>query len=331
LLGRYEDALREAKDAVRLEPGAETSHEALAGITLALNRLDEAQTALKEWQALKPDSVIPVVNQYQLAFLQSDPAGMEKQLARAAGTKPLEGMLLSMQSDTEAYYGRLRKAREFTRRAAEAEGSDEETASARCANFKLGSAFREAEFGYPQQARRDVTAALTLSSGPSIQARAALVLALTADTGRAETIAAELARRYPLDTVGNRYWFPTIRAAIQLSRNNPAQAVQDLEATLRYELGGGWEQAYVRGQAFLVMHRGREAAAEFQKYIDHPGAVMNNPLGALARAGLARAYVLQGDTAKAKTTYQDFLTLWKDADPDIPVLKQAKAEYAKLQ
>jgi predicted Zn-dependent protease len=157
------------------------------------------------------------------------------------------------------------------------------------------------------------------------------VLALTADTGRAETIAAELARRYPLDTVGNRYWFPTIRAAIQLSRNNPAQAVQDLEATLRYELGGGWEQAYVRGQAFLVMHRGREAAAEFQKYIDHPGAVMNNPLGALARAGLARAYVLQGDTAKAKTTYQDFLTLWKDADPDIPVLKQAKAEYAKLQ
>ena len=147
-----------------------------------------------------------------------------------------------------------------------------------------------------------------------------------------------MAKRDPLDTMINMYWLPTIRAAIQLSHHNPEKAVQELEVTSRFELANALSAdrpaplfpVYVRGMAFLALRQGREAAAEFQKYIDHPGIVMSYPLGALARVGLARAYDMQGDTVKARTAYQDFFGLWKDADPDIPILKQAQAEYAKL-
>jgi predicted Zn-dependent protease len=177
-----------------------------------------------------------------------------------------------------------------------------------------------------------------LSRSDEIQASSALTLALAGDTRHADALGDELAKRKLLGTLLNVYWLPSTRAAIQLSHNNPDKAVQELEGTSRFELGdvmGGdgvpFLPVYLRGQAFLALRQGREAAAEFQKYIDHPGVVMNNPIGAVARVGLARAYSMQGETVKARAAYEDFFSLWQDADPDVPILKQAKAEYAKLQ
>jgi len=335
-LGRNEDALREAREGVRLEP-VEGSYYELVFSALRLNRLDEAQAALNEWQTRNPDSVLQVWDRYLLAFLRNDPVGMQKQSARGMGPD-WNSTFLRGQSDTAAYYGCIRKARELTRRAMEWEISDNEVAGRRAADFEIDGALHEAVLGYSKQAQR-ATSSMNLSEGDaSIEARAALALALARDARRAETITAELAKRPPLDTLFNLYWLPTIEAAIQLSRGNPAKAVQGLEVTSRYELAGVLHDStaplfpvYVRGQAFLALHQGREAAGEFQKYIDHPGIVMNYPLGALARVGLARAYTMQGDTVKARAAYQDFFSLWKDADPDVPILKQAKAEYAKLQ
>ena len=334
-LGRYEDALREAKESVRLEP-ADLNYFDLVFTTLELNRVDEAQQVLKEWQLHNSDSALQVWDLYFLAFLRNDPAGMQKQSAKGMGPD-WEGDFLSDQSNTEAYYGRSGKAREFTRRAMQAEVADKENAGLRAAWPEIEGAVREAVLGYSEQAKRDVTTALNLSRDDGIQFYAALALALAGDPSRAETITSDLAKRYSQGTLYNMYRFPTIWAAIQLSRNNPAKAVQDLEVTSRYELGTFENDytaplfpVYLRGQAFLAMHQGREAAAEFQKYVDHPGIVMNYPLGSLARVGLARAYAMQGDTVNAKAAYQDFLALWKDADPDIPVYQQAKAEYAKL-
>jgi eukaryotic-like serine/threonine-protein kinase len=165
-------------------------------------------------------------------------------------------------------------------------------------------------------------------------------LAQAGDSYRAEKLAEDLARRFPLDTLINAYWLPTIRAAIQLAQNHPANAIELLQAAAPYELGVARSTAdgaaalhpvYVRGQAYLMLRRGEEAAAEYQKFLDHRALVRNYPLGALAHLGLARAYALSGDIAKERAAYKDFLTLWKDADPDIPILKEAKAEYAKLQ
>jgi DNA-binding winged helix-turn-helix (wHTH) protein/tetratricopeptide (TPR) repeat protein len=335
-LGRYEDALREAEESVRLEP-ADPNYEVLVFADLTLNRLDEAQSVLKEWQARFPDSLWQTKQLYLLAFLRSDLGGMQKQSARGVGADG-EADFLSEQSDTEAYHGRVRKARELIRRAMKSGAGDKENAGLRAANREIDGAVLEAVLGYTGQAQREATASLNLSRDDGIQEKAALAFALAGDTKRAKTITDDLAKRYPLDTMDNMYWFPTIRATIQLSRNNPAKAAQELEITSRYELGDAWWWSiaplfpvYVRGQAFLALHQGREAADEFQKYIDHPGAVMNYPLGALARVGLARAYAVQGDTVKARAAYQDFFSLWKDADPDVPILKQAKAEYAKLQ
>jgi predicted Zn-dependent protease len=166
---------------------------------------------------------------------------------------------------------------------------------------------------------------------------AALALARAGDTAAAEKLVAELDRIFPLDTLVQRYWLPTIRAAVALQRKNPSRAVELLQAASTVELGQPTNfsvflcPVYLRGEAYLMLHDGNAAAAEFQKFIDHRGVVVNFPWGALARLGLARAYAVQGDTAKAHIAYQDFLNLWKDADPDIPILKQAKAEYAKLQ
>jgi DNA-binding winged helix-turn-helix (wHTH) protein/tetratricopeptide (TPR) repeat protein len=329
-LGRYEESLREARDSVRLEPDADSNYDQLALSALMLNRLDEAQAAL---QARDPDSYNKAPTQYRLAFLRNDPAGMQRQELRMAG-KEGEGLLLSLQSDTEAYYGRLRKARDFTRRAAKIEVGDK-GAGWRAGKSAFEGSFREALFGYPNEARRDVNAALTLSGGRGGQYLAIMALALVGDGQRVEALAAEWLKDSPVDELANLYGMTTVRAAIQLCQNNPAKAVRDLEVTSRYDLAQTVSPpllpVYVRGQAFLALHQGREAAAEFQKFVDYPGAVGNNPIGAVARVGLARAYAMQGDTVKARAAYDDFFSLWKDADPDIPILKEAKAEYAKLQ
>jgi tetratricopeptide (TPR) repeat protein len=202
---------------------------------------------------------------------------------------------------------------------------------------QAGGALREAEVGNAVLARQGVAAALALSSGRDVDVTAALALARIGDVPRAQALAEEVQKRYPTHTMLKLYWLPTINAMAEVSRGNSEQALVDLESPAPYELGQGGTSvnglypAYVRGQAYLLAHNGTAASAEFQKLIDHPGVVFNFVTSALAHLQIGRAYAMAGDTAKAKAAYQDFLALWKDADPDIPILKQAKAEYAKLQ
>jgi hypothetical protein len=275
-------------------------------------------------------------------------AEMDHQVAWGAGQPGVEDVLFSQESDTDAYSGRLAKARALSGRAVESASRAEEKETA--AQEQLNPALREAEFGNVAQARIQIATALAMSSTRDTQILAALVWARAGSSNRAQKLADELEKQNLLNTVIIAYWLPAIRASIELNRKNPSRAIEILQAAAPYELGypdpeievgGLLYPVYLRGQAFLLLRDGSAAAAEFQKFVDHRGVVVNCPLGALALLGLARAYALEAqaaqgadeDTAhvRALTAYKDFLTLWKDADPDIPVLIAAEAEYAKLQ
>jgi serine/threonine protein kinase/predicted Zn-dependent protease len=336
LLGQWDKSVAETKEGLRLEPNAVTGYQNLAGDYVALNRFDEAKATLDEAQARSLDGGLTRLLRYYLAFLHQDAAEMDRQVAWGAGKPGDEDPLLSAQSDTEAYYGRLAKAREFSRRASDSaiRADSKETA----ALWQVNAALREAEFGNSEPAQRSAEAALALSPGRDVQVLAALTEARAGNPNRAEQLAQQLQKSNPLNTVLKLYWLPTIQAAIQLDRGNSAQAIEILQAAAPYETGGPppfqlmtLYPAYLRGEAYLSGHQGRAAAAEFRKLIDHRGMVANFPTGVLAHLGLARAYALSGDTAKSKAAYQDFLALWKDADSDIPVLKEARAEYEKLK
>ena len=334
-LGQYEKALTRTQEGLRLEPSL-VGYTNLAQDYLALNRLDDAKKALEQAQERKLEGDLLHWGIYQLAFLKGDGAEMERQIAWAAGRPGTEDLLLSFQSDTEAYNGRLVKARDFSRRAVDAAVRNDSKETA--ALWRVNAALREAEFGNAAAAKQDVAAALTLSAGRDVKMFAALTLARVGETARAKAIVAELEKSHPSQTVLKVYWLPTIRAAIELNAKNSAQALVVLEAAAPYELGrppqlqlGTLYPAYIRGESRLLAHNGSTAATEFQRFVDHRGIVINCPLGALAHLGLAHAYALSGDTAKARTAYQDFFALWKDADPDIPILIKAKTEYAKLQ
>jgi predicted Zn-dependent protease len=249
----------------------------------------------------------------------------------------VEDVLLVTEADTAAYSGRLAKARELSRQAVASAERVEEKETA--ASYEADAALREALFGNAAEARQRAAAALRLLTGRDVQYGAALALAFARDTARAQALADDLARRFPEDTVVQFNYLPTIHAQLALSRNDVSKAIEVLQTATPYELGAPASSfnfvslypVYVRGGAYLAAHQRAENGAEFQKILDHRGVVVNEPIGALAHLGLARAYALQGDTAKAKAAYRDFLTLWKDADSDIPILKAAKAEYAKLQ
>jgi predicted Zn-dependent protease len=251
------------------------------------------------------------------------------------GKPGTEDLLLAAQADTEAWHGRLKNARALTQRAMDSAQHNDATETA--AMYRAEAALREVESGNRPQARGDANTALKLSQNRDVRTVAALALARAGDTGTAVKLAGELDKEFPLDTLVQRYWLPTIRAAVTLQRKDPNRAIELLQASSTIELGNppGLNvflcPVYLRGEAYLLLHDGNAAAAEFQKFIHHRGVVANFPWGALARLALARAYAVQGDTVKARTAYQDFLTLWKGADPDIPILKQAKAEYVKLQ
>jgi predicted Zn-dependent protease len=260
---------------------------------------------------------------------------MEKQAKWAADKPGVADWLLSYQSDTEAFFGRLAKARELTQHAVlyARQNGQKETA----AGWQMNGALREAEFGNTARAHEQTMA--VLASVPDAGAPAALALARAGDSARAQKIADEQQKDFPLATVLVSYWLPTVRAAIEINRNNPSKAIEFLEAATPLEMAGGNEMewgcflypVYLRGQAYLQLHQGAEAATEFRKFIDHPNLVGNNPLFVLAHLGLARAYALQGERDKSRAAYQEFFNLWKAADPDIPIYKQAQAEYAKLQ
>ena len=335
-LGQYEKSAAETQEALRLEQNGVIGYVNLAQTYLALNRLDDAKKVIEQAQQHKLEGDLLHWRIYQIAFLKGDAAEMERQVAWAAGKPGSEDILLSFQSDTEAYYGHLAKARDFSRRAVDAAVRDDSKESA--ALWQVNAALREAEFGNTAAAKQGVAAALALAPGRDVKMFAALTLARIGETAGAKAIIEELEKNYPSFTVLKVYWLPTTKAAMELNANNSGQAVVFLEAAAPYELGeppqlqvGTMYPVYFRGQAYLAAHNGAAAATEFQKFLDHRGIAVNFPLGALAHLGLARAYALSGDTAKAKIAYKDFLTLWKDADPDIPVLKDAKAEYAKLQ
>jgi tetratricopeptide (TPR) repeat protein len=334
-MGHYDKALAELQETLRLAPDNVTSYSNLALTYIALNRLEEAKATSDQAFAHKLDDRLLRQTVYLLAFLRTDTAQMEQQVAWGAGNPGDEDALLAMQSDTEFYYGRLTRARDFSRRAVDSaiRADSRETA----AFWQVTAALREAELGNTVSARQRVAAALALSPGRDVKVVAALTLARTGDLPRARTLAEELEKSYPTNTFLKLYWLPTINAAIELNKGTPSQALKYLEATAPYELGTAGTSinnlypAYVRGQAYLLANNGAAAAAEFQKLVDQRGIVGNFMTGSLAHLQIGRAYAMAGDTAKAKAAYQDFLTLWKDADADIPILKEAKAEYAKLQ
>jgi DNA-binding winged helix-turn-helix (wHTH) protein/tetratricopeptide (TPR) repeat protein len=337
-MGQYDKAVAASLEALRLDPENYVAYANLVAIYTNLNRLDDARATYQKMLENKRDYPDAHVSLYGIAAAEGDVAEMRRQAAWANGKVGIEDILLVQEADTEAFHGRLSEAREFSRRAIEsAERAGKKEAAVL---WQMNVALREAEFGNWQVARHGAATALAVAATRELQTLAILILAQSGDAEQAETMSDDLARRYPHDTLINGYWLPTIRAAIELDRNNPAEAIHLLQGAASYELGavlftGDWaaplHPAYVRGEAYLRLHRGEEAAVEYQKFVDHWGAVRNSPLGALARLGLARAYAMQGDHAKAHIAYQDFFDLWKDADPDIPILKEAKAEYAKLQ
>ena len=327
-LGQFDRAILEFQEAIRQTPNA-NSYGFLAGAFLSADRPDEAKATIDQALIQKFENVRP--NYYDWAFIVNDQAAMQQTLDWTAGKPEYEGYILSDQSYTEAFHGRLRRAREFSNRAVDSAKRNHLMGDA--AAFLLDSAFYEMEFGNSYQAREQSSAALGLASDDSNKSRAALIFARTGDFARAEKLAGELQHKWPSSLPLNMYALPCIQASMQLQRGSPAKAIDLLVPTKAYELGfsNAFYPPYLRGEAYLALRKPMEAAAEFQKFLDHRGKVLNDPKGALAHLELGRAYSLQGDTTKAKAAYQDFLALWKDADPDIPILKQAKAEYAKLQ
>jgi eukaryotic-like serine/threonine-protein kinase len=330
-IGEHEKALAEAQEAARRDTANALSYATLSWAYLRLNRFDEARTTAEEGQAKNLDAPYLHFVLYDLAFLQNDATGMAKQVAWSAGKSGVEDVLLADEADTAAHSGRLAAARDFSRRAAaSAERAEEkETAAA----YESVAALREALFGNAAGARQRAAAALALSTGRDVESEAALALALAGDSHRGQALADDLGSRFPKDTIVEFNYLPMLHAQIALNQNEAGKAVEALRSALPYELGERTVlyPAYVRGKAYLASRKGSAAAVEFQKILDHRGVVLNSPIGALAHLGLARAYAFSGDAAKAKSAYQDFLTLWKDADPDSPILKQAKAEYASLQ
>src|SRR5246500_4142509 len=338
MLGQYEKAATATRESLRLEPTNVVGYENLGQIYLALNRFDEARTTTEEAQGRKLDDFPLHANLYALAFFQGNVAAMKQQADWAIGKPGAEDQMLSLKSDTEAWSGRLGKARELSRKAVEsARRSDEKEAAAL---WQANAAIREALFGNADAARQNAAEALALAPGSrDAEALAAVAYALAGDAAHAQSLADDLGKHSPQDTVVQSVWLPTIRAQIETSRKNPARSIELLQAAARYELGMLSGSAvnsclypvYVRAQAYLSGQQGQAAAAEFQKILDHRGLLWNCATGALAHLGLARAYAMQGDTAKARAAYQDFLALWEHADADIPVLIAAKAEYAKLK
>jgi len=335
-MGRYDKTLVESLEAQRLEPNDVILAANVGEAYLYLNRFEEAKTSFDQTLAQKLDGGYLHLYLHYLAFLKGDWAQMEQHVAWGAGKPGDEDSLLSAQSDSYAYYGRLRQARDFSRRAVDSavRSDSKETA----ALWQVNAALREAEFGNAAEARQGVAAALALSPGRDVKVFAALTLARIGETARAKALVDDLEKNYGSNSVLKLYWLPTVKAAIELSKGDSAQVFRILEAAAPYELGsppplqvGTLYPAYLRGQAYLLAHNGNAAAAEFQKLLDHSGIVVNFVTASVSHLQIARAFAMAGDAAKAKAAYQGFVSSWREADPDIPILKEAKAEFAKLQ
>jgi len=344
---QYEKAAEVTRQAMRLAPDQVFNYGNLANYTAALQRFDEARQVIHEGQARKADDFVLHNALYALAFLAADSAAMAGQQQWFAG-KPEENIGLALASDTEAYAGRVSKARELTKRAVNSAIRADSKENG--AIWQAIAAQREAAYGNPAEARQSAAEALKLDpASQGVEVEAALAFAMAGDTARAESLAQDLGKRFSLDTQMQSLWLPAIQAQLALNKKNPAAALNAPQAASPIELGqiqfvaniSCLYHVYVRGEAYLAAGQGSAAAAEFQKILDHSGIVWNCWTGAQARLGVARANALQAkisqgadaDAARVRAlaAYKDFLALWKDADPDIPILKEAKAEYAKLQ
>jgi len=345
--GQYDKAGEAYRAALRLAPDNAVPYGNLGNSLLALQRFDDARQTIEQAQSRKLDNLVIRNALYALAFLRGDSSGMAEQEQWFAG-KPEENFGLSLASDTEAYAGHLGKAREFTKRSVDSaiRADSKETGAIWLEN----SALREAAFGNMTDAKQAAAEGLKLvPASQGVEVEAALAFAMAGDAARAESLAQDLNKRHRLDTQTQALWLPAIHAQLALNRKNSASALNSLQAASGIELGQIFfvnnlsclYPTYIRGEAYLTAGQGTAAAAEFQKIIDHTGIVWNCWTGALAHLGVARGNALQSRTSqgadadaarvRALAAYKDFLTLWKDADADIPVLKQAKAEYAKLQ
>jgi tetratricopeptide (TPR) repeat protein len=326
-IGQYEKALTNASEAMRLDAKDRFAYQDVAGAYEKLDRYDEAKAIAEQAiaQNVGSEGIHSVL--YDIAFIRGDAAGMQREIAWAAGNQE-EGYGLFLAAQAEYALGKMQRAHETVTRAAnliERQGLKEAAANARA-----GETVLEAALGNIQEAHQKATEALTSPVDRDAKMTLASALALCGDTNRAQKLIDELAKDFPLDTLLNNVSLPVARAIIEIQHNNPRRAITLLEAASPYDLTS-YGPMYVRGEAFRRAHEGARAAAEYQKILDHRGIEALSPVYALARLGLGRAYALQGETTKARTAYQDFLAFWKDADPDVPILKQAKEEYEKLR
>lgn len=336
-LGQYEDGIREERVVLRARPTSSWVYRQLILGNLLLNRIEDAEALAKETEAKGLDS--PLLDmRYAIAFYRDDPGEMARQAARATGVPGTEDLLLAMEADSAAYIGHLGEGRQLSRRATDSAERAQEKETA--AGYYAVGALREALFGETAKARREIAAAKPHPRGRDVEYALALALAYAGEESRARALADDLEKRFPDDTIVRFNYWPVLRAKLALLHSKPKEALDDLAVALPYEFGlpslsnYNWPNlypAYVRGETYLAAHKGKEAVAEFQKILSHRGLALNEPIGALAHLGMARAYALAGDTANSRAAYRDFLARWKDADPDISILKQAEAEYAKLQ
>ncbi len=336
--GEYEKAVEEDKKAVGIDSALAIGYSQLALNYEYLGRLEEAATTLQQSAGRQLEIGDFMIQRYDIAFLRGDHVGMEREVALAHGKSGVEDWISDHEAFVSAYSGRLQEARRLARRAADLAGQAAQRD--RAALDETGLALWEGFFGSAPEARRSARAARELSTSREVEYGVAFALALSGDSARAEELANDLEKRYTEDTSVRFSYLPALRAVLALNHRRPAKAIELLQIAIPYDLGaprssfhgffGALYPVYVRGEAFLALHQGAQAAAEFRKIIDHRGIVVSDPIGALAYLQLGRALALSGDRAGAQKAYQDFLSLWKDADPDIPILKQSKVEYARL-
>jgi eukaryotic-like serine/threonine-protein kinase len=331
-IGKYEEGLAEALEALRLDPTNGGSYANCATLYCSLNRFEKMKAVLHDAETRGLASDFLPQGSYLLGFLTNDAAEMKKQLASSMGKPGVQEPLLQLQSDTEAYFGRMEEARVYTKRAVESARQSSESEEA--ASFELIGSLHESEAGYQQRGLQAARAVATADN--EMQILQAMALARAGDSNRARTIADALERQYPSNTTVLYYWLPAIRSAIELDAGNPARAIELLQAAEQYELGmpspffGPMYPIYLRGLAYLKIGQGKEAAQQFEKTLSQRGVEQNFVISALSQLQLARALAMTGDRSSARIAYQKFLDIWKDADADVPILVQAKAEYAKM-
>jgi serine/threonine protein kinase/tetratricopeptide (TPR) repeat protein len=337
--GRYEKSIEEAQKVMGIDPDSIFPYTVLASDYIALGRMDDAEKAIAMSTARKLDSPQFTALRYDMAFLKGDAGEMKHEVTVAKSGPGGEARIANHEAFALAYTGHLQQARQVSRIAVDA--AQQAAHHERAGLFEAGAALREAFFGNALAARERAKAALLLSNDREVEYGAGLALAIAGDTLQPSTLAADLEKRFPEDTSVRFSYLPALRAMIALNRGQPSKALELLQPAAPYELGahrtsfaglfGNLYPSYVRGEAYLAAHRGVEAVAEFQRILDHRGIVVSDPIGALASVQLARAYLMADDRTNAKFAYDDFLKLWQDADPEIPILKQARAEYAKVQ